>query len=257
MSPPVEAPDTPRLEYAPAAPARRRKRVVRAALAVALLALLYVGWRHGAAIRDQAKVLYFQRQCLKYSPGPNIVVFDNGSSDAQKLAAQPGYQLLVGRMRRSQSQLYAGHVPPCWTNLIAAVPALAKLSPANRAAVVFCHELTSRAGVRRLVIIERGVEWPHYPYNPLNLDVVMMEPTGLTGQPIDRTPTYPNIIYTGATAIEPVPLYIFAGQPDPSDAAHFTIRYRVGANAEHTVDGRLKDDASDVTLTFRTPAGGI
>jgi hypothetical protein len=31
----------------------------------------------------------------------------------------------------------------------------------------------------------------------------------------------------------------------------------VGNNADHFVDGRLKDDGSDVMLTFRTPYGGL
>jgi hypothetical protein len=42
---------------------------------------------------------------------------------------------------------------------------------------------------------------------------------------------------------------IFAGQPDPNDPAHFTIRYRIWGQ-EDVLDGRLLDN-DRVTLTAR------
>jgi hypothetical protein len=42
---------------------------------------------------------------------------------------------------------------------------------------------------------------------------------------------------------------IFAGQPDPGDPSHFTIRYQMWGQ-EDIVDGRL-DDHERITLTQR------
>lgn len=244
------APTPPQLEYAPANPRRaRRRRILRWLLAFTVLALTYVGWRHGSEIKAQARLLYLQRQCLTYAPGPNVVAFSSDPADLTTLAQRPGYQTLIGRST-SMASAFTASLPPCWVDYTAA--ALPKRSPTGRAAIVFCHQRTSATGVRRLVVIERTISYPHYPYNPLNLDVVLVDPASIRGKPVDRTPVYPNIRETGAIAIEPVPFHIFAGQADPNDAARFSIRYREAGNV-HYLDGRLNDDGGDVKLTFRSP----
>ena len=241
------------LEYAPVNPRRaRRRRIVRWVLVASVLALAYIGWRHGAPVKAQARLLYHQRQCLTYAPAPDVVAFSSDPADLTSLAQRPGYQQLFGRSA-SRANAFIASAPPCWVDYTAA--ALPNLSPTSRAAIIFCHERTSRSGVRRLVVIERSIRYPQYPYNPLNLDVVLVDPASLRGKPVDRTPVYPNIRYTGTTAIEPVPLHIFAGQADANDDARFSIRYRVGGT-DHFVDGRLNDDGGDVKLTFRSPPAG-
>jgi hypothetical protein len=44
---------------------------------------------------------------------------------------------------------------------------------------------------------------------------------------------------------------VFAGQPDPSDPAHFTIGYQIWGQQD-VLDGRLQDD-DQVTLLPRHP----
>jgi hypothetical protein len=245
---------SPRLEYAPAAPVRRRKIIRRALAMIVIAAVGYVAVRHGTAIRSQAKLLYLQRQCLRYTAPADQIVFTNDPADAPSLLRRPGYQPLLGWGSGAAPPTLTGHVPPSWGNFTSAA-AIPALSPTNRAAVVFCGERVSRTGVRRLVVIERTAAQPHYPYNPLSLDVRLVAPAEWTGRPMNRTPIYPIIRFTGTNPIEPVPTRIYAGQADPADAARFTIRFSMNGR-DAVVEGRLNDDGKDVTFASRLPATG-
>jgi hypothetical protein len=239
------------LEYAPAPPLLRRKRIRRIALLLILAALVIAGWRYGGPVSRQVRLLYVQRQCLTYGPPVDRIASSDDPPDLAALSTLPDHCVLVNQNgARPNHPRIVAYAPPCWNDFTCANFPL--LNHLRNAAIVFCHERTSRSGVRRLVVVERGTAWSHYPYNPLNLDVLLIEPASLTGRPIDRTPVYPNVWYTGATAIETAPLRVYAGQPDPADPARFTIRYQV-AGHEHLVEGRLHDDGKDVTLKFLTP----
>jgi hypothetical protein len=244
------APPT-QLDYAPVAPLRRRKLIRRATLLICLSALITVGWHYYGPVSRQVRLLYLQRQCLNYAPPADRIVSSDDPADLAALSNQPDHRVLVNQNgARPNFPRIVSYAPRCWNDFTCAYFPL--LNHLQKAGIVFCHERTSRSGVRRLVIVERGTGWAHYPYNPLNLDVLLVEPASPTGRPTDRTPVYPNIHYTGAIAIETAPLRIYAGQPDPADPARFTIRYQV-AGHEHLVEGRLNNDGKDVTLKFLTP----
>jgi len=239
------------LEYAPAAPFLRRKRIRRIALLLIFSTLVIAGWRYGGPVIRQARLLNVQRQCLAYAPSADRIASSDDPADLAALSTLPDHRVLVNQNgARPNHPRIVAYAPRCWNDFTSASFPL--LNHLRTAAIVFCHERTSRSGVRRLVVVERGTAWPHYPYNPLNLDVLLVEPASPMGRPIDRTPVYPDIFYTGATAIETAALRIFAGQPDPADPARFTIRYQV-AGHEHLVEGRLNDDGKDVTLKFLNP----
>ena len=63
------------LEYA-SPPPRGRSRPARAAALLLVLVLTFAGYRWGGAAWHQARVLYWQRQCLNYRPAANDIVYE-------------------------------------------------------------------------------------------------------------------------------------------------------------------------------------
>ena len=81
-------------------------------------------------------------------------------------------------------------------------------------------------------------------------------PDDVLPQPAVRA--YPDYAYAGSTQPAPAPpidygnkLRLFAGQPDPADPTHFTIRYQLDGK-EGVIDGWLRDN--DVILKPREGA---
>jgi hypothetical protein len=113
------------------------------------------------------------------------------------------------------------------------------------------HDRTSPGGRHRLVVITYTPETDNFNASPdegENYDVQVLTPATLV-QPLsvpyhtsghDGRVEYPD---------HPPLVRMFAGQPDPGDPAHFTIRYQMWGQ-EDVLDGMLKDDDT-VTLTAR------
>jgi hypothetical protein len=60
--------------------------------------------------------------------------------------------------------------------------------------------------------------------------------------------------FSSAWPRQPPNVRIFAGQPDPADASHFTIRYQMWGR-EDIIDGRI-DDQEQVSFRPRNPPTG-
>lgn len=195
------------LEYAPPTP-WRRKLWRRVGIALLVISTLVIVLRLGPIAWHRAEVLHWQKACLNYQAPADQVVF--------KLAPPQAI------------------TPAEWTEFYR------RVSPAgsNAQAVLFLHERISRAGNKRLVAIEmdtraRGgrftadtaILWPRV-FTPAT-------PFSMPGQP-------PS---SGEFESLPIDLdcVIYAGQPDPQDTSHFTIRI-VSGGMERILDGWLLDN---------------
>src|SRR3954447_14485842 len=111
---------TPTLEYGHSM-TRRRKWTRRALVFVVLLAALgYPSWRWGPRAASVVPLLYWQRECLNYTPSADQIAYEEDPSEAAKLLAKgSGYSAYP--LNRSQNkdpaaaQTAAAYVPKCWT----------------------------------------------------------------------------------------------------------------------------------------------
>ena len=107
------------------------------------------------------------------------------------------------------------------------------------------------------MVVEKGLECTQPLYAPFELRPTVIAPAGWRGMPAVMTPMANRLgeIDIAQSILKPVRVRMYAGQSDPGDAAHFTIRYEmdneVGGRGAGTIDGRLSDDGSHVTMTVR------
>jgi hypothetical protein len=255
------------LGYAPAAPSRRWRRWLRRASLLLIVVTIAAGIRWGPSYLARVQALYWQRRCLRYSPPDDLVVYEQGGSAQARIAAGGGYlqvgqRLLVpqpGTQPSSSSlPIAAAHVPDCWRQYVraCAAPGLAQwLATANRrvafgmrgpssaptAAVLFLHERTSPAGARRLVVVLSDFMADTSPKFITGYDV-----EGFAHAPATWShPPSEDVCFWSIDVLDSVSptsprVRVYAGQPDPSNASHFTIRFEVDG-VQRTVDGYLQD----------------
>jgi hypothetical protein len=204
--------DSKPLEYAQRPPAMRRWRwrIVFAALAVVLAALAIT---RGPAVWDRAMLLYWQRQCMNYRAPADQVVYDTSSADPHAHVPEAARELFARAEVRGLYQMEG---------------------------VLFMHRLTSPGGVRRLVIV---TFWePGAPSAPNAVSVYVIDPFGWRRPGTVEMPEVNGLPRLGKS------LKIYAGQIDPDDLSHFTIRFK--RQHEGVIEGRLADDGQ-VHLQFR------
>ncbi len=240
------------LEYAPLPP-RWRKHVRRILLGLILVAGAFCAWRWGPYAWHQSQLLYWQRQCLNFSASPDTVVYEEDPTASALLRQRSDYSLYVlkwaqGLIRNSTTMYDAAFCPQCWRNLRTFFPVDYRV---NAGAIIFLHERISCAGHRRLVWVNyrpsmgtfsRGFD------SALNYDGDAIPPATWTKPAIFERWSYGEIVNINFEEHPPL-VRVYAGQPDPTDPAHFTIRYQMWGQ-EDTLDGRLLDD-DQITLTPR------
>lgn len=219
------------IDYAPALPNQKRRRAIRrvvvgfAALLIAILAIKAAprAWRH-------LQILYWQHRAMTYTAPADQVVYDDDPSDAAKVRAS-NPSLTVG----SSGQVFDFAKP--WDRLYQLV------SPPGRqaSATLFLHELQNSKGERRLVVVEfRPNSRAKKPTTPPQFDSVVITPGGLAQDPVERIMFGPQqVILVDHLPTTSVKWY--AGQLDPRDSSHFTIR-GVRGTQPVSVEGWLKDD---------------
>jgi hypothetical protein len=244
----ISAANVPPLDYAP--PRRRRRRwVLRGGVAVVLLALAVAAVRWGPTYWAKARLLYWQRRCLTYHAPADLVVYEKNSPDAARLAALGGEYANAapsGPPGMAPFPPVAAHLPLCWKGFVqrggAASSSRLRFWTTTNRAVLFLHERISKNGARRLVVVLSDFSTDMRPLFINEYDVVAasLNPARWnTGASEDQWPV--KIRVTNGLAPK-ARLKINAGQPDPADASHFTIRYeRDGASG--TVDGWLRDQS--------------
>jgi hypothetical protein len=219
----VTTDSSPKIDYAPAPPTLRSARARRWAIIIGVILLLIgIATVTPRAVR-RLQVAYWHRQCLEYIAPADQVIHETDRAEIPRLLAPPlNYR---GSMATGQAFL----IPPAYQSLWMS----------QSVGTAFLHERITPQGQRRLVAVDLfsgGTQ----PGGGMTLNATVIDPS--------VTPRGPNATVTitrgdGATiALQPGDkLRVFAGQPDPNDASHFTIDYLIN-DARHTVDGWLKDD---------------
>lgn len=224
------------LDYAPRRAIFTRKftrRLIVYAVLIALAIAASLGWRNIKFYFDQARLLYAQRAWLNFSAPPDRVVYDDDPTLASGLLVQPQYVQLqyphsnaVVWNHRARNDLW--------------VRAIGKGLPA--AGLLFMHERFTPAGERFILTCEiasyvddaGNVQacFELREFRPATWHTGISMRNGLTTMalPIERAMSAGQRVR------------FFAGQPDPRDRTHFTIRYQING-----VDGILDGYEGDRT----------
>ena len=219
------------------APGLYKARYLVLATVAVSLGLLAWRWR-GPSRWELARDFYLERRCMNYSPRPEQVVFS--------------YQ--AGKSRQLDGVTYTGY-PACWiklgtaNNLARILPAppghpLLQKLPTIPLSTLFLHRMKSRAGADYLVEViligtPRGHESLDFlaaeTYHPGTLFKGMSRTYGCSGALLRQS--------KHQSVREAKTITIYAGQLDPADSSHFTVRYTMDGGPG-TVEGFLRDDGS-------------
>jgi hypothetical protein len=155
----------------------------------------------------QLRLLYYQHQCLNYSPTSMDVAFD-----AKRGAVQPpACWIAMGFNPRSTCVfLHARRAKGCDTRLVQ----------------VAMFSNTGQWGIARLLDARAFILVTSEPHSRLSI-------AQLQSSERLSLPVVPNT--------EPDTLRLFAGQADPADESHFTIRYELNGQPG-LIDGWLMPD---------------
>ena len=213
-----------RLGYGRARP--RRRRWWAWGLLVAALVLAAAGYRYRQPLWAKATFLAFERRCLTYARPAEFAVFSELPEDVRDFPArepQPAagrYQVFPARRE------YVAHVyftPDVW-----AQHPLCRWEPGP----ALLHARRTPGGKSRLVGVDLS---PMGEFLALYPRVIV--PAGLTT-------TSRGILNRFDLFMVRSPddrVRVFAGQPDPNDASHFTIAYEVNGTPG-VIDGWLLED---------------
>jgi hypothetical protein len=127
------------LEYA-AVPRRRFRVRLRWLALVLLLAAIFVAWRYGWRIRDQASLRWTVRQCLNYSRGEDSVAYEANRYYANDLAARDSTYRVSFPPSLADSWQFRGAFKPvdAWDTLaLRNLPALTSNSTPNIRSTLF------------------------------------------------------------------------------------------------------------------------
>lgn len=218
------------LDYAPLRTVRRWKRLVAFLTLAALVAPLCVwAYRSRSWVTKRIAV----SRCLSYEAPADRVVHDEDVSRSAKLLAENSHYVKV---RHGGSDAAEYDCAP-WKVL-----GLAK--ECYLCSPVFLHELRSPCGNRRLVAAFI------YPGSDAFGWCVLKVPAFGNPEIVWPTTAY-SVRYAEFDRTKRSPLRLYAGQLDPNDESHFTIRYDCESGSG-VIDGWLRDDEY---VSFRTLTG--
>ena len=200
-------------------------------------ALAIVAYRWGGDAARVVEAAYWSRQCMRYAPPADLVVFEQDAQAAARLMGSgAGYHLTN-----------AGEADPphAWLS----PPAYAYIPQSGwEPHVAFMHARRSADGPERLVVIEflamrepRGSDHTVL-FHPRVFAASMLRP----GKQVRRNDDTVRIRLAPDERLR-----LYAGQPDPADPSRFTINCVV-AGERGTIEGRIL--AGDV-VSFRPIAG--
>lgn len=231
----------PQIEYAPQEPLHRRRKVRQMAIILAAVFLVIVcALGFGPRASQTVRLLYWQHKAMTYAPGSDEVVYDDFPADRGSLPGSVNSLTPNGRAdfrsAKPWERFYALCSPP----------------GAKASGTLFLHERRSARGAR-LVVVQAFPNARIY-----NSDLQ----TALSSSKLARSDVFtvrclvflpgtgfaaPLQLTDRTTYIDPSPASFhdhcrwYAGQPDPKDASHFTIRCTVGTRTL-SVEGWLTDD---------------
>jgi hypothetical protein len=213
-------------------------------MALLILVIAYSGWQWGALAWRQGRTLYWQRQCLSFALPPDQVVYEEDPHEAATLLSTGGaYRSFAAvpppAVDPSPS---TGHLPRCFERFVGtgAFPWIGMNMP-----VLFMREMKQRNGTSRLVIVCYRADSGRrtYPFYPeLELRVLVMAPATLTQLP-RNLPWGIAGSWLHSQSQTPRLARFYAGQLDPADPSHFTIRFEMWGQTE-VIDGHLLDNST-------------
>ena len=237
----MEARPTPAIDYAPPLP-RRRRWLRRAVLPLLAGAVLLAAYWWGPPAWYRLQLAYAERQCSTHVAAPDTIVFTEDPGDVKRLAATPaGYQ--PGPADGDSLCL----VPQAWSKFYGL------LSPPGfqSRGTVFLHERRTPGGRRLLVAIDYlGDDFLHadnYWVDVSEFQVRAFEPGGPFSLPVEvQSEQVTQELY--APDDRRGTLRLYAGQPDPGDPTHFTIRWELAGrpSAGGVLDGWVREDGIDL-----------
>ena len=260
------------VDYAPVGPLRQRRRIKRAIVATAVVALSLLGYWYGPGLWHGARIMYSVRQCRTYSPGPDEVVYEEDPVGMRLLLASGRYVQSVASTR-TNTQAAVRHDPNCLHALRAvAVDKIWGLHAANfkpspgpgALPLLFLHERKTRNGKRFIVAIKRAETesggWDGTEV-ATNYCYTLIAPRGMSPPEVvsygvtSGGPAFPIAlpIGPGDPPRYPAPdrnsIRYFAGQIDPDDESRLYLSYETDGVRGH-VAARLLDDS-------KTSAGAV
>lgn len=222
----------PRIDYSPALPGQKRRRMMRrVALGLGALFLIVLAINSAPPAWHHAQILYWQHRAMNYTRPGDEVAYESDPAEAAKLRSAHR-SLLAG------SYGEAFEFPLVWDKFYQLV------SPPGRqpAATLFVHARRNANGEERLVVVYgipmglRPSSWVGVPNAPPRataqdfvIQAVIFKPgtafrspgeiaQEVTGPPIPPYP-FPRLLTIPAARLR-----LYAGQADPRDERHFTIR---------------------------------
>jgi hypothetical protein len=252
----------------------KRHRLRWAAASVVVAGCVLSSWSIGRLAKTQAQDYLYERQAATHVEDDDRVVFEPATERAEALAKKTGYERIdVPGLEELPEQLRpAVAEEPASFEVFRQALGEAGDTIDGFGALLFLHELTSPSGVRRVVAI-RFLPWvvpegsPWRPDTSPGLIAYVFEPGGLIGEPeLVGTSIAPMLLpqdeWSDASLLDRVSqldpyqlvrdagLRWFAGQPDETDASHFTLAFEVYGQTA-TVDGFLSADGSTVEMNVR------
>ena len=245
-------PDPPQLEYAPKPTWHRRRWTRRLLFSLTLLFLVTVLGLLGLRFRLNVQRYFAQRACLLYAAAPDQIVYEEDPTVLQTLTAGalfgPGWATLTSQKTGSAPpQLESYYTVPVPLNEYWKAGA----DGVERAAA-FVHARDAGAGPRLVIVAidcraRLEAQLKYGPGTPL-LTAQVLRPAGILSTPevLRTTPLHlPELLSAPRGALR-----LYAGQPDPNDASHFTIDF-VTPTTKGTIDAHLQSDDS-IKYTFRS-----
>lgn len=183
-----------------------------------MLALAAVHW--APTIRERAVLVYYQRQCLRYAaPAERVVCIEPGG----QFGPPPGFS-------------FQAPDPAPWTSLRPLVEA--SVLPEESGPILFMHERRCPGGRRFLVVVRRMPPALRQSIDlPLSFCVMLIDPDRAAANKAGAVTRHGCIDVFRPNS----PVRFFAGQPDPLDESHFTIRYQTDDGGRGTIEGRVTE----------------
>jgi hypothetical protein len=221
----LPSPTPPTLEYAPPPPWHRRRGARRAMILATLVLAGLIAYRFAPMAWRQARLLYWQSKCMNYRAPADKVVFSAWPFNGWKSADWESY--------------YATYSPP----------------GQRSDATLFVGERTAPNGNRRLVAVNAVKSGEGRTTNDgyvltgfLSGHARLFELGSAGTRPVEKHQIQFPESHAGFVFREGIVVY--AGQPDPADTSHFTIRAEVDGTGQ-LIDGWLTND-DRVLLERRT-----
>ena len=223
------------LEYAAKRRSLRRRRIlVLVGVTILLCAVTPFAIRYGNMAAERWRVNRLYRTCAAYTMPASKVIWEEDPKEVQQLH---DYQV-VG----SHSGNAAYIVPSEWRSLNAAIG-----QQIQTWGTLFLHERSTPTTKRKLLVGVDVAGWSRGGPVVLFARCRTLAPAVPMRLPLQEKVDHPSVHLSHTEGT----LRLFAGQPDATDASHFTIDYLLG-DQKGVIDGWLKDDGS-VLLERRGP----